>query len=887
MTNLPVTRRNQLLQNILSGSTLTGVKEYLSFVKDELIKIRDSGTDGIEIARFHSDMMDMLLETLVRKAMKGIQDPEPLKFSLIAVGGYGRKELNPASDIDIIFLVDSEESEEVKKVNELILKTAYPLWDSGLDISYTVRSIADCIELSIKNDAVLTSLLDARLICGRQEEFLRFERELRGNLLQNLDSIFERIARMVEQRRIKNQHPGKFLEPNVKETEGGLRDYHTIRWLVFLKLGSHKVEDLLNHRLVTKSNYRRFLEALRFLFVIRNELHFYYKRKHDEIDYESQKRIAEFLHYEDRKNESGVERFMKDFYISTQIIRGFLEDVFEKLFHYNPESVKGVLSEPIQVDFPFVIDGNTISIDRKEAMKNPKNVLKFFHLVAKTGLKGDFKARKVISRSAKMLNRFTLRKHENFLIFWSIFQEPYVFQSLKEMYKCGILFRLFPEFKKIYFKIQYDIYHVYPVDIHSLYVIQELDRLKRGEYSKDEPLLSFLIKEVKDLSLLYFSALFHDIGKGYGKGHSKRGAIVVVKIMNRLRIDEESIQRASFLVRNHLLMSEVAQRRDLSDPKHIFDFSKIVGDRERLKCLYILTYVDLKAVSPYALTHWKSSLLQELYIKAEELLEKGKISESVLNEKILAVQNQLRKELSKLYSRDEIESFLEIFPLKNFVDSRFEDLLKYFEIFKELENKKYYIFKEDYPEKKFSKIIFASVDAPGLFSKITGVLSSNGINILSAQINTMRNGRIIDVFYVNDIVGEAITDPLRWDKAIKDLEDVMEDRISVHELVASRMKPSILKVKKRAILPTRIVIDNHSSDLYTLIEIYTHDKPGLLYLITSTLSRLSLNICSAKISTKVDQVADVFYVTDLDGRKILLRKALKKIRDTLLEAIGK
>lgn len=870
-----------LLEKIMTQPTIPVVKDYINFIRSELRRIYESGTEGVEIAKIHSDFVDSLLEALITKAMKGNKKLSDLPFALIAVGGYGRRELNPASDVDIIFLINSEE----ENLNELILKTAYPLWDSGFDISYSVRNINDCIELALKNNEVLTSLFDARLVAGNREEFKKFESAFRETLTRNYLIIFENIVKMIELRRTRNQHPGRFIEPNLKETEGGLRDYHTIRWLMFLKTGSHRVEDLMNYKLISRTMFQRFIRAIEFLFKIRNELHFFYMRKHDDIDFDSQKRIAAKMKFVDTRKELGVEKFMREFYINTQVISNVLEDVLDKVFHYNYYHPGTLLSEPIQVESPFILDGTFIRVEKKDAFKNPGNILKFFTLIARTGCGGDSNIKKLLKSSARIINKNTLKKSENFDRFWSIFHGLFAYEAIREMHRSGILFRLFPEFKKIYFKVQYDIYHVYPVDLHSLLVLQELDKLRRGEYVKEQPLLSFLIKEVKDISLLYFAALFHDIGKGYGSGHAKRGATVVEKVMRRMKADPESVRRASFLIMNHLKMSEIAQRRDLSDLKHIFDFSELVGDRENLKNLFILTFADLKAVSPSALTHWKSSLLQELYIKTEEILEKGRISESVLMEKILKIQQEIRDNLSAKHTREEIEAFIDVFPVRNFLTNSIEDIIKYFEILKHLEHEKYFISKEDYPEKRYSKIIFAAVDSPGIFSKITGVLSSNGINILSAQINTMRNGKILDVFYVNDVIGEAVTDPLRWENTVHDLDDVVNGKIEIDKLVSQRLKPSILKIKKRRDSPTRIIIDNHSSDLYTLIEVYTQDRPGVLYKIASTISSLSLNIYTAKISTKVDQVADVFYVSDLKGGKILERREIKHIRESLLNAL--
>ncbi len=872
-----------LLQKIMNQPTVQVVKDYINFIRSELKKIYESGTDGLELAKIHSDFVDSLIEALVLKAKNGGQKISSLPFALIAVGGYGRRELNPASDIDVIFLVNTEEEENL---NELILNTAYPLWDGGVHMSYSVRNIGDCIDLALKNDEVLTSLFDARLVAGNMDEFRKFQKVLRETFLLNYFSIVERIVKMIDARRKKNQHPGRFIEPNLKEAEGGLRDYHTIRWLIFLKFASTSIEDLLRYRIISKGVFQRFIEAVRFLFIIRNELHFHYMRKHDDIDFDSQKRIAVKMKFVDTKDELGVERFMRTFYMNTQVISNVLDDVLDELFHYRYHKPEPVLSKPIHVESPFMLDGTCIRVEKKNAFNSPINILKFFYLIARTGFSGDGEIKKLLKTSLKRIGKNTLKTSENFEIFWSIFSGPFAYESLREMHKTGVLFRLFPEFKKIYFKVQYDIYHVYPVDLHSLLVIQELDKLRNGEYAEEQALLSFLIKEVKDISLLYFSALFHDIGKGYGSGHAKRGALIVERIMKRTKAKEDQIRRASFLVMNHLKMSEIAQRRDMSDLKHIFDFSELVGDRENLKYLYILTFADLKAVSPHALTHWKSALLQELYIKTEEFLEKGRISENVLKDKIVKIQEDVRGELSKKYTRDEIEAFIDVFPIRNFLTNSVEDILKYFDILKYLEKEKYFISKDDYTDRRYSKIIFSAVDLPGIFSKITGVLSSNGINILSAQINTMRNGKILDVFYVNDVIGEAITDPLRWESTLKDLDDVMNGRIEVNTLISQRLKPSILKVKKRRDFPTRVVIDNHSSDLYTLIEVYTHDRPGVLYRITSTISSLSLNIYTAKISTKVDQVADVFYVSNLKGGKVLERSEIKHIRESLISALS-
>ncbi len=370
-----------LLDKIMTQPTIPVVKDYINFMRSELRRIYESGTDGAEIAKIHSDFVDFLLEALITKAMKGDKKLSDLPFALIAVGGYGRQELNPASDVDIIFLLNSEE----ENLNDLILKTAYPLWDSGFDISYSVRNISDCIELALKNNEVLTSLFDARLVVGNLEEYKKFQKSFRDVLNKNYLFVFENIVKMIEQRRTRNQHPGRFIEPNLKETEGGLRDYHTIRWLIFLKTGSHRVEDLLNYKLISRSVFQRFVRAVEFLFKIRNELHFFYMRKHDDIDFDSQKRIATKMKFIDTRKELGVEKFMREFYINTQVISNVLEEVLDKVFHYKYYRPGTLLSGPIQVESPFILDGTFIRVEKKDAFKNPGNIMKFFNLIAMTG----------------------------------------------------------------------------------------------------------------------------------------------------------------------------------------------------------------------------------------------------------------------------------------------------------------------------------------------------------------------------------------------------------------------------------------------------------------------------------------------------------------------
>ncbi|HEY4716665.1 MAG TPA: [protein-PII] uridylyltransferase [bacterium] len=875
---------NKLLASGSSNLELSvdSIKEYILHVKETLARHNVSGGSSSELVRIHSDMMDSLLRELFKKNIVGPLDSGAETVALVGVGGYGRRELNPASDIDILFLQDRG---AMALAENVIMKMIYPLWDAGVDLSYSVRDAEECLALISTNDAVMTSLLDARLIAGNPEIFKKFEKTTMLVYSREFDSILARILKTVAQRKMRSQKPYHFLEPRVKDSEGGLRDFHTIRWCMTLKFGTSVLSDLLNLNLLDKSSYHKLMMSVEFLWRVRNELHFYYKRKQDEMSFEDQKRISSAFGFSDTHKELGVEKFMKTFFIHSGHIHEALEEVLDKIAPGRLFKEKSILTGPIQIDPPFISDGYNITINKKSLLRSNRNILKLFLVIAKTGLPIDNIIKMHLKKMLRILNKNSIARHDNLNIFNSIFEQKYVYEAMLAMFKSGMLFKIFPEFKKVYFKVQYDIYHVYTVDIHSLLLIRELDRLKRKEYNSEFQLLNQLMEDVADMPLLYLVGLFHDIGKGYGKGHSKRGARVIERILMRAGFKEDRRKRASNLVLNHLLMSTIAQRRDLNDLKQVIDFAKIIGDRENLKIIYLLTFADLRSVGPDVWNYWKAALLQELYLKAEEVLEKGEFSSSVLEDAVMRIQEMVRAALLKKYSREECDNFIEIFPIKYFLVNSVDDIVRHFSVLKESRDETFMLQKEDFEDKKFSRIIFSAKDSPGLFSKVTGVLSSNGINILNAQINTLRNGRVLDVYHVNEITGEAVTDRSRWERTLKDFDDILNSRTDIKDLVASRIRSSILKNKIVSRLPARIIVDNGVSDLYTVIEVYSNDRPGLLYTITSTLSSLSLNICTAKISTKVDQVADVFYVSDLGGMKILGEGRLKKIKEALSVAL--
>ncbi|RQW78295.1 MAG: HD domain-containing protein, partial [Geobacter sp.] len=458
-------------------------------------------------------------------------------------------------------------------------------------------------------------------------------------------------------------------------------------------------------------------------------------------------------------------------------------------------------------------------------------------------------------------------------------------ETLRLMHHLEFLIRFIPEFERIYCKVQHDLYHIYTVDIHSLFAVEEIVRLQHGEHKRELPLLTGLANEVDKRELLLLAVLLHDIGKGEGGGHADIGAALIPTIARRMGLSREDTERLEFLVKNHILMAHIAQRRDLHDEKMIIQFARQMGKSENLKMLYLLTYADIKGVGPDVWTDWKALLLQELYDKAFQVLERGDFRLEASSERVKNVKRKVLEILDDEYPPAEVKEELKAMSTRHILSNRPSVLAEHVRILFALDEEKIVMKVAHELEKGYSNFTICTLDVPGLFSMITGVMAANGINILGAQIHTGTNGKALDVLQVNSPQGNVINDESRWQRLQEDMLKVLTGKIKVSVLVEKKQRPTLLTEKPKPKFPTRVEVDNEVSEDYTVIDIYTHDKVGLLYRITSTLTDLGLYIGVSKISTKVDQVADVFYVKDIFGHKVTNPDKLAEIRERLLKSI--
>ncbi|MGW8313892.1 MAG: [protein-PII] uridylyltransferase, partial [Desulfuromonadales bacterium] len=803
--------------------------------------------------------------------------------AVIALGGYGRGELNPLSDIDIMFYCSDKNKDLAEKIAERVL---YLLWDLNLDVGYSVRTSSDCLSLAQQDMTIRTALLDSRFIAGDKVLFREFDRHVTQPVLnRNVQNFLKEKYQEHKSRLAKYGSSVYMLEPNIKEGEGGLRDLHTAIWMARVKFKASGLSELLTKGVISEREKQGFEEAYDYLWRIRNELHFQSKRKTDQIQYDKQEEIASFLGYQDSKTALSVEQFMQDYYAQASKTEHLASTLILNTYKDKDPSIGlfGYLGRRnLNEDF-FSYRGELKTARKSLFATRPEAMMQAFLLAKQHNLVLSAETKGQIRENLHLVNDSFRRNREISEMFLEIMRGPTgVAQSLRDMHHLAFLNRFIPEFKRIYCKVQHDAYHVYTVDIHSIFAVEEIEKLLSGVYRETKPLLSSVAADIGKPELVALAVLFHDIGKGEGKDHSNKGADMIPTIARRLNLSREDSQRLEFLVRHHLDMAHISQRRDLYDIRLIQDFANTMETTETLKMLYLLTFADLKAVGPDVWSQWKGHLLQELYEKTYETLERGNFMSEVRSER---VRNRKRKVLEALkdeFGEKRVRDRLRPMSLRYLLSHRSWEITEHVTLELRRGEDTVAMKVTHDPDAEYTSVTISTIDVPGLFSMITGVMAANAINILGAQIYTRSNGIALDILHVNKPVGGIIDSPAKWQKVQDDLTSVLEGRVKVSSLVKRRQKASTLIGHKKPRFPNRVVFDSDVSREYTVIDIFAHDQVGLLYRISRTLAALGLYIYVSKISTKVDQVADTFYVKDIFGQKISDEAKLEEVRTALL-----
>ena len=865
--------------------SLEDIERFLRKGQQWLQKAHAEGLSGEEFGRSHSALMDNLIRRLYKRAMNvNGERATDLGFALLAMGGYGREELSPFSDIDLLLLHLPGKGKDLEDWLRAVL---HPLWDWGLTVGYTVQTPKDSCRAAQKDLDLLLAFLDARWVAGDKGTFLRWEEEFSRSLLAGKDT--ELIMQIRQRAEGRHAHFGDsvfVLEPEIKEGKGGLRDYHAAFWAARIKYHIRSAEELTERGLLSEKEWKLYSRALAFLWRVRNQLHYSHGRREDRLAFEDQEAMAEALGYRGENSLLATEAFLKDYFTHALDIYCLSWNLLEKSLNEGAASQKGRrLGTPVEiVPGYYLFHGKLALTDPHLFDRNPLHIWKAFEVVHAHGVEMAPRLKEKIAEKLDAVGeRFRLAE-ESIKSFLSFFEKPgHLYRVLEAMHETGFLRRFLPEFERVYCHIQYDRYHIYPVDIHSFYAVRELEFLER----KDEeswPLLNQLMGEVGDPGLLKLAALLHDLGKAEGSPHALRGEKIASAIAERLQILPEKIETLSFLVREHLTFAEIAHRRDLGDENLIFRFAQTVKNSERLKMLYLLCFADLRAVGPSSWTVWKDTLMRELFIKTLHLLEREETLGKEAQDRAIHLQSEVMEILTGQIAAPKISEYLASIPSRHYAAHNARSIGQQILMAEKLRDETVDLEGEEKPEEGCDEVTVVAWDKPGLFAEISGVMTANFLNILSAQISTWEKGIAVDLFKVQNLIDEPLFQPRRWTKLEGDLKKVLGGEVPVNSLVEGMVLPLFQRYPSPR-RDTKVEVDNSASDFCTVVEVYTHDRPGLLYRVTKKIFEMNLSIWMARISTKVDQVVDVFYIQDLSGAKLEDEGVISRIKKGLIEEL--
>jgi [protein-PII] uridylyltransferase len=816
------------------------------------------------LGRYTSVMDGLVLElydTVVRQELPHI--------ALVAVGGYGRGELSPWSDVDLMFLCHDTSSRGLVRTVSAVL---HILWDLHLEVGHSVRSVADCEEVALRDLKTWTALMDARLVAGDGELFSSFERRVKEDLLRSRREEFVRRLMQAVWERHKRYSISPFLvEPHLKEGPGGLRDLQSALWLGRCRFPVHDLEDFVDHALVSHDEAQEVRDAQTFLWKTRLELHRLAMRKEDHLTFGLQEKVAQSVALGKEREGLRVESFMRLFYRHAMRIRSFVEDLIQKAT--DPSLASGpdgptAFPEELGGEF-FVARGRLTLLDERAFQLDPARIMEVLAYVHKEGLELDIFTRDEIKGSLHLVDDHFRKSPRARNAFLSMLEgQDCGHKALELMHRLGLLQAYIPEFGSICFQVQHDAYHAYTTDTHSLETVRELAAIRQKASNSPEDLSSRVAREVEGWSILSLAALLHDVGKGEGPGHAERGAAIVERILRRWRLPKSDRERVVFLVREHLLLMDTALGRDLTEEKVIADVCARVGSVNRLNDLYLLTLADLRGTGPELLTDWKDQLLRELYLKTRHLLETGEIASPEADKRVQEAGALLHAALKGRMTEEELERWIEGLPGRYLLTTPREDLADQSIMALEMIQAKESLRVAHRSRNGYREFVVCTWDAPALFSRICGVLVAHGINILGARIHTWSNGIVMDSFQVEPLGRQAPMDPHLLDRVARDLSSVLKGSIELDQLLAKMAPAPHVRPERHPAIPPQVRIDNHSSDFYTVVEVRAADRFGLLFSVTRTLAELKFDIHLALIDTRRGQVFDVFYVQEMDGQKV-------------------
>ncbi|MBV2359959.1 [protein-PII] uridylyltransferase [Thalassococcus sp. CAU 1522] len=805
------------------------------------------------------------------------------QIAVIAVGGYGRGEMAPFSDVDLLFLTPYKITAWAESVIESML---YMLWDLKLKVGHSSRTVKDCLRLGAEDFTIRTAMLEHRFLTGQQALARELDKRLWAELFKGTEREF--IEAKLAERDARHEKQGGqryMVEPNVKEGKGGLRDLQSLFWITKYVYRTDDTSALVKRGVFRPEEHATFVRAEEFLWATRCHLHLAAGRAVEQLTFDMQVEVAERMGYADRGGRRAVEWFMQAYFTHATEV-GDLTRIF--LTSLEADHTKDApLLMRIFKRGPRVKDGYTIIHNRlaiasdKTFLSDPMNMLRLFEEALRTGLLIHPDAMRLVKANLNLIDDTLRENPEAQRIFLdTLLKHGNPDRALRRMNELGLLAAFIPEFAPIVAMMQFNMYHHYTVDEHIIQCLWHLSEIEHGNLVEDLPVASSILKQGVNRRVLYVALLLHDIGKGRDVDHSVLGAQIARKVAPRLGLTTRECDTVEWLVRYHLLMSDMAQKRDIADPRTVRDFAKLVQTRERLDLLCVLTVCDIRGVGPDTWNNWKAALIRALYRQTRRALEDGM---EALNRENRGTEARklLREKLSDWSEADLRTETQRHYPpywqgLHVTAHVVFANLLR------DIGDDEIRIDIHPDEDRDATRVCFALADHPGIFSRLAGALALVGANVVDARTFTTKDGYATPAFWIQDADG-APYEAARLPRLREMIRKTLAGEVVARDAIQSRDK---LKKREKAFkVPTTITFDNDGSEIFTIVEVDTRDRPGLLYDLTRTLANANIQIFSAVIATYGEQVVDTFYVKDMFGLKLhsaAKQKALeRKLRDAI------
>ena len=868
------------LERANSGSELQSavLRQGLQESSEVLFQRFDQGVAIEQLVREKARLIDQVLQFCFKHYIEKQKKPV---CSLVAVGGYGRSELLPGSDIDLMILLQKKPG---KAMQEALAAFLTFLWDIGLEVGHSVRTISDCVREGKADVTVITNMIESRQIYGNENLFDKFQLAIGVNKMWSSRQFFEAKLEEQQGRHLRFNDTAYNLEPNIKEGPGGLRDIQIIGWVAKRHFGARSYRELVDHGFLTEAEHALLETGQQHLWRIRFALHRLTGRREDRLLFDYQNQIATQFGFKSGEHNLAIEQFMQQYYRTIME----LERLNEMLLQIFKEEIllTDAQKKVTPINARFNLRNNYIEVANADVFKHqPPALVELFLLISTNEQCSGVTASTIrLVREHLYLVDDKFRKNDTVTnLFMQLMGAPNgMTHQMRRMNSYGFLAAYIPAFEKITGRMQYDLFHAYTVDQHTIFVIRNLRRFALQKHEDEFPFCNLVYSKLENPCLLYLAALFHDIAKGRGGDHSVLGAEEATQFCVQHKLNRKETRVVSQLVRNHLLMSVTAQRKDISDPDVVRDFAQHVGSMNMLNYLYLLTVADIRSTNPKLWNNWKDALLKQLYRATKQVIRRGIDNAPDIEEIIQENRDAAFEVMSDLpFSAAQINSICDRVPGDYFLRHHPLEIKWHVNTILSNPDEPTLVSIRQAVYTRNTKVFVYGDEVPHVFSQVTGTLGSLGLSILNAEIFTTSDNKVMDTFIIQDRNGEAVIDP--------DIVSRIEERLilalksdTIYDRVVNTRKPRHLKVFDR---PTEIQFEQDFLNSRTVMEISAIDMPGLLSSIANVIAMMNINITHAKISTLGERISDIFYLTRPQGGNITDEAVLNELRQGIIEAL--